>query len=387
MIQLQCTQCSTVLSIDDAFAGGVCRCQHCGTIQTVPAQSQPSRPGDPSEQPSPKPLFKRKGRIESALSPYSDDLEKAADQMPSSGMAASSLINGVHRRSAADSVPMSSLLPMSSIPMSSQMPMSATTLTTAQLRQRQVQSQPPSQGQKSHVHAMPGSQPTGRGRRKLLIASIITLVAAVGGLGLWVTLGHFGSTPSDAITGHGTASQSPQDRALFATPTPSMAQVEFQGDTVAYVIDRSGCSAQVFADMLRVTERSMETLGAARKFQLVVLNADHAIAYPRSGPQNANTSNRQGLLKAVGDDVYLGSSKNTSEMIAKLMDGKPDAIVLLSANEETAAFSETVVRALGAKPPHVFTFYVGTASTNPGLSELASNTGGEYNTLNLANIK
>jgi hypothetical protein len=29
-----------VLSIDDAFAGGVCRCQHCGTIQTVPKRAK-----------------------------------------------------------------------------------------------------------------------------------------------------------------------------------------------------------------------------------------------------------------------------------------------------------------------------------------------------------
>src|SRR5476651_291208 len=40
MISISCTNCKTVLSIDDAFAGGVCRCQHCGTIQTVPAKAR-----------------------------------------------------------------------------------------------------------------------------------------------------------------------------------------------------------------------------------------------------------------------------------------------------------------------------------------------------------
>src|SRR5688572_18677850 len=40
MIELTCTKCKTVLSIDDAFAGGVCRCKHCGTIQTVPKQTK-----------------------------------------------------------------------------------------------------------------------------------------------------------------------------------------------------------------------------------------------------------------------------------------------------------------------------------------------------------
>ncbi len=380
MIQLQCTQCNTVLSIDDAFAGGVCRCQHCGTIQTVPTKAQAAQAGGNSEQPSPQPLFKRKGRIESALSPYSDDLEQAADQIPSSGIAAGALTNGLNRRSATDGVPMSSQLPMSSIPMSSQLPMSGTTLTTAELRQRQALGKE----QKVHVHAMPGSQPAANSKRTLIYVSVGALAAVVAGLGLWLMLGRSGNTTSLGISA---TPPSREDVATLAAPTPSMAGVDIKGDTVSYVIDRSGCSAQVFADMLRACERSVETLGAARRFQLVVLNADHVIIYPRSAPQNANTSNRQGLAKAVGDEVYLGASKNTAEMISKLMDGKPDAIVLLSANEETAAFSETVVRALGDKPPHVFTFYVGAATSNEGLADLASNTGGEYNTLNLANIK
>src|SRR5689334_18033179 len=37
MIRLACTNCKAVLEMDDAFAGGACRCQHCGTIQTVPS--------------------------------------------------------------------------------------------------------------------------------------------------------------------------------------------------------------------------------------------------------------------------------------------------------------------------------------------------------------
>src|SRR5213595_1557311 len=37
MINLTCTNCKKLLQIDDAFAGGVCRCKFCGTIQTVPS--------------------------------------------------------------------------------------------------------------------------------------------------------------------------------------------------------------------------------------------------------------------------------------------------------------------------------------------------------------
>src|SRR5687767_292925 len=40
MISVICTQCRAQLDMDDAFAGGVCRCQYCGTIQTVPPLSR-----------------------------------------------------------------------------------------------------------------------------------------------------------------------------------------------------------------------------------------------------------------------------------------------------------------------------------------------------------
>src|SRR5688500_7123116 len=43
MIILTCTNCRARLEMDDAFAGGVCRCMYCGTIQTVPSHLK--RPG------------------------------------------------------------------------------------------------------------------------------------------------------------------------------------------------------------------------------------------------------------------------------------------------------------------------------------------------------
>src|SRR3954467_14014902 len=47
MIELTCTKCQTLLSLDDAFAGGVCRCRQCGAIQTVPSRLKPSAASEP----------------------------------------------------------------------------------------------------------------------------------------------------------------------------------------------------------------------------------------------------------------------------------------------------------------------------------------------------
>ena len=75
MIRLTCTHCKTLLTIDDAFAGGVCRCQHCGTIQTVPSHLKP-KPGqkiDPAEaRRQPKTLYQRKARANTTGSGLDD---------------------------------------------------------------------------------------------------------------------------------------------------------------------------------------------------------------------------------------------------------------------------------------------------------------------------
>ena len=60
MISLTCTSCKKVLQIDDAFAGGVCRCQYCGTIQTVPAAlKQQARAGAPAQGTGARTLYQR----------------------------------------------------------------------------------------------------------------------------------------------------------------------------------------------------------------------------------------------------------------------------------------------------------------------------------------
>jgi hypothetical protein len=47
MIEINCTSCGKVLQVDDGFAGGACRCSHCGTIQTVPKSRRAARAESP----------------------------------------------------------------------------------------------------------------------------------------------------------------------------------------------------------------------------------------------------------------------------------------------------------------------------------------------------
>lgn len=86
MIRLTCTHCKTLLTIDDAFAGGVCRCQHCGTIQTVPSHLKP-KPGqkiDPAEAlKQPKALYQRKSRSQTTGSGLDSLADAVSENTPS----------------------------------------------------------------------------------------------------------------------------------------------------------------------------------------------------------------------------------------------------------------------------------------------------------------
>jgi biopolymer transport protein ExbD len=82
MIQITCTSCKRVLSIDDAFAGGVCRCQFCGTIQTVPARGSAQKAAAGAAK-GPKTLFENKARGVTGVGSGSG-LEDLADIVQSS---------------------------------------------------------------------------------------------------------------------------------------------------------------------------------------------------------------------------------------------------------------------------------------------------------------
>src|SRR4030088_3305756 len=96
MISITCTNCRTLLSIDDALAGGVCRCQHCGTIQTVPAHLKGTG-GEPQPAASAganKTLYKNQSRgqgAQGAAPAGSAGLDDLANAVASSGLSSSGL--------------------------------------------------------------------------------------------------------------------------------------------------------------------------------------------------------------------------------------------------------------------------------------------------------
>ena len=95
MINITCTSCKKVLSIDDAFAGAVCRCQFCGTIQTVPARGSAQKTAAGAAKAS-KTLFENKAR--SAGIGSGSGLDDLADVVQSSSGLSDSRLASNHPR-------------------------------------------------------------------------------------------------------------------------------------------------------------------------------------------------------------------------------------------------------------------------------------------------
>ncbi|HEY0008760.1 MAG TPA: hypothetical protein VGB55_08560, partial [Tepidisphaeraceae bacterium] len=184
MIQLTCANCRATLEVDDAFAGGVCRCQHCATIQTVPKPSnRPRAPGSASDEP--RALYQVKQRSGTSSTP--SGLEELAEVVHSSGLSGSGLINRSTRS-------------------------------------------PQAQSNESH----PGKKPP------------IALWAGIGGavmlglIGLVVYLLLNDSPPAAPVANN---AGNPETPAVAVPETPSFSTIALSGPRVIYLLDRGDATA------------------------------------------------------------------------------------------------------------------------------------------------
>jgi len=329
MISIQCTNCRTLLEIDDAFAGGACRCQYCGTIQTVPSSLKKAAAGQRSGQkrdfldaaipsdgdiPSPRTLYK--GRTRETGS----GLDELADVVAGSGLAAASQ------------------QPTRSRPMTS----------------------------KARVVAAP---PPARSTR-LLAIGIIGLVAFIGVvLTICIILNKSAASSNAANAINGAPAQ------------PMFCGVPITGQTVVYLLDRGSASREYFDDLKEATARSVQSLGPERRFQVLMWDNDTKPAgFPLGGPTPATPSSVSDCRRTLeGVDAYNQSSIDGP--LAKAVSGNPDVIIIATAKVLDDSFVDQVRHALGAHPIVIDGFSLGIGSDSAALASLARLTGGQYRVL------
>jgi hypothetical protein len=348
MIVLTCTNCRARLEMDDAFAGGVCRCMYCGTIQTVPSHLR--RAGAATSvkvihQTQPRPARDAAGNG-SREADASGELDQLADVVAAtSGSSSGSGLAG-------------SGLTGSGLRANAQQPARVRVATFA----------PPMPWWKRH--------------RALLIglAGAVCMVAAVA-----VLLVIFADDQASQQTSE--ASSSPRATATQRQAPPSQPNfcgLPLQDDrVVVYVLDRGGATGEMFATLKEATYRSVESLGPQRKFQIVFWNNGTTDqAYPASTPAPATSQNLDEARRAFDEVVAIGQSEPAAAL-GKAFAAKPDAVILVTAKpyELDDAFVRTIEELRRGSRARVSIVALGAGDASTALKKLAKSTGGEFRAL------
>jgi hypothetical protein len=329
MIRIACTNCKTVLSIDDAFAGGVCRCQHCGTIQTVPATATAGVGGQPA---SSKSLYQSGGRSDAS----GTGLDDLANVVASSGLSGSGL-------------------------------------TSRRLRS--------------------GVNVTEDGRKNLMpifiaIGAVFVVMVIVI---VWLaTRGGGAATANNSSNFNGTSGgeQAGSVTNNIANPTPAsptgsdFCGVKLTGTTVIYLLDRGSATADVFSGLKDAALKSALSLGTDRTFQIVFWdNGSTTAAYPQSSATYCTKENIDAARRAI-DDVSAFGTTDVIPALKSALAHNPDTIVLATSKgwdlDLDNTWLDSVMAARGSSPVKIDTISLGSNNTSTALKALAAKTGGEY---------
>lgn len=345
MIAINCTQCRQRLEMDEAFAGGVCRCQYCGTIQTVPSKlkSKSSSSGT-----SKKALYKKSGtRSSNGTTPPGGGtgLDELAEIVASSGLTRGSLTKPPPRQPGDAPAPGKDVAKQSN-------PM----------------------------------LPWLIGAGALVVVLLIVVI--------YLAMRPDASAPGPVAKSSGNAADvgtvdapgapvpTTPDGANAAPPVtgPAFADVPLPVGVVVYLIDRSQANDEVLDTVKDAVYNSVRSLGPFRRFQIIFWErpGEGIIAYPETGPGFATKEEVEAARTRFEDVVSYGTT-DLKPSLDKATAAGPTAIVLTTAkgfqlDENTGA---TVQAALKGSPIKVHTFSLG-EEESAVLKQIAEQTGGTH---------
>lgn len=332
MISLTCTQCKTFLTMDDAFAGGVCRCQHCGTIQTVPSNAKKVTKAQSvagQKVATQKPLFRARGQSSEAAS----GLEELADVVASSGLSNSGL--------------------------------SSSGLSSRRLKTSTVAAPPA-----AAAPAAPPAKPVNKSLASLLITIIVLLVVAIG-VGVWLAM----RPAQDEIS-----SPSAPTVPSGAPAGPSFADVPLKEAGVIYLLDRGNATAESFDALKAACYRSIELLGPSRRFQILFWDSDSdPAAYPPNGMVMASPDQIDAAKKAFADIQAYGSSR-LGGALKKALAQKPPAIVIATGKISIDEKDLAALKDAAKTNTNLYIFSIGDTGPQPDLDAVAKSGGGLHRT-------
>lgn len=329
MITLTCTKCRATLTIDDAFAGGVCRCQHCGTIQTVPKLRDRGTVAQ-TAQGSARTLYQ--GKRSAAQAPPGSGLDELGEIIASSG------------------------------------------LSSSRLRQSSKSSDTKSD-KRSKVTIPPA------------LAGGVAAALLVLGIILWLVFGN-GSQQADSRATAPGAVDSPAATPPPVVTGPNFAGLPLEGSTIIYALDRGSATAQVFDDLKEAAFRSLATLGPNRMFQIIFWDNGSVTAYPPSAPLPATPDNINAARRHLAE-VYAFGQTDAQPALALAIRSKPSDLVLATAKgwDLDDIFVQMIRNVTAGSDVRIHTVAIGGKDVAGPLEAVAREFGGQFRAITAAELR
>jgi hypothetical protein len=361
VIQINCNNCKALLQIDDAFAGGVCRCRYCGTIQTVPKHLKQPNNGEPAPVASVASSSKSGAGGGKAKTLYRKKTGPRGEPLPGSGSGLDELANIV----ASSGISSSGL--------------TSGRLTKPGAPQQQFEAQQPRDSDRI----------AGMDRRTLLIVSI------AGGVIVLLLTVIIIMAVSDRSTGSGTSGAAGANTGVGGAQPAVGGAPNFLGQpldygSVVFVLDRGQATLNEskLEFMKEAVFRWLNKYGQGRQFQVVFWDRDGDVwSFPRQGLLPADKANREALWNEM-QNVTAGGATKADKAVRKAADSNPDAIALLVVKpflEED--FDQKISKALGTTKAKVFTYSLGEPELEAELNQVAKQTDGAYRLVQLHELK
>jgi len=332
MISITCTNCRAKLTIDDAFAGGVCRCQFCGTIQTVPAKGKPATASSAAPQAAAsKTLYQNKarGRQSGANGTGLDDLASAVAS--SSGLAGSGLSGRRHSTSTAAPAKRRNLLPL-----------------------------------------------------LLIVCAVLVVIL---GIVLTVVLvrGH-GASDSSPSGG------SDQTNTGTNASGTNFCGIPLHSGTTVFLLDRGNSISEQFDTVKAACFKAIDQFGPNRKFQVILWDNDSsgAAEFPVGQMVDATAGNTAELRRYFQDAIATGRS-HLSGVLKEATSRNPQEIVIVTGKgaDDLDDDDATALQSMVGKNIRVDAVQVYPVSPSPNkvLQEVSRATGGQFRNVSAVDLR
>jgi hypothetical protein len=332
MISITCTNCRANLTIDEAFAGGVCRCQFCGTIQTVPAKGKPSATASAKAQPAAasKTLYQNKARARQAGA-NGTGLDDLASAVASSGLSGSGLSSRRHTTATAPPAKRKNLVPLLLI----------------------------------------------------LCGVLIVTLGIVLAVVLFRGKGSGDSNPSNGSdqTNNGTA-----------TSGSSFCGIPLHSSTTIFLLDRGNSISEQFDTVKAACFKAIDQFGPNRKFQVILWDNDSSGAseFPIGQMVDATAGNTTQMRQYFQDAVATGRS-HLSGVLKEAASRNPQEIVIVTGKgaDDLDDDDSTALQSLVGKNIRVDAVQVYPVSPSPNkvLQEVSRATGGKFQNVSAAELR